>query len=164
MKMKFLSLFSKILSFLLIFLGFSACDGNDDDGGGTVCMYGTPTAKFIVKGQVVDEENNAVSGLKVALGKVYSSYGNPQSTYYIDSINTDAKGKFNLTVGEFPKDQKFVIKYEDTDAEQKGKLGITTDTVRFEKPKFVNGDNSWYAGETTKDLGVVKIGLPKQEE
>lgn len=164
MKIRFTSVFSKILSLFLVLLGFSACDSDSDDGGGTVCMYGTPMAKFIVKGQIVDTEDNAVSGLKVALGKVYSPSENTKRTYYVDSINTDVNGKFNVIIGDSPIDQKFVIKYEDIDGEQNGSLGITTDTVRFEKPTFVNGDGSWYRGEATKDLGIIKLNPSKEEE
>lgn len=45
-----LSVYSKILSFFLVLLGFSSCDS-----GGGAAEYGTPTAKFKVKGTIVDE-------------------------------------------------------------------------------------------------------------
>lgn len=164
MKIKFISVYSRILSFLLVLLGFSSCDNsNDDDGGGMVAMYGTPSANFVVKGKVVDDENKAVSGLKVAIGSVYNWSGTDK-TYYADSINTDVDGAFKVSIMEFPKDQNFVIKYEDVDNEEDGLLKSVTDTVRFKNPSFTNGDNNWYSGEATKDLGTVVFDPKKSAE
>lgn len=150
MKIKVLSVYSKILSFFLILLGFSACDS-----GGT--EYGTPNAKFIVKGKVVDEKDNIIDGLKVALGRVESE--NKKTTYYTDSINTDSNGAFKLSIEDFPSDQKFVIRYDNSDQEKSSILVRKIDTVRFEKPSFTNGSGNWYAGEVTKDLGTVKVNM-----
>ncbi|NDV95680.1 hypothetical protein D0T84_12255 [Dysgonomonas sp. 521] len=157
MKIKALSVYSKILSFFMVLLGFSSCDNG-------AAEYGTPYAKFIVKGKVVDKEDNAVSGLKVALGRAGDIGDGIKRTYYIDSINTDKNGAFKLSVEEFPTSQKFVIKYEDIDKEENGLFGTVTDTVQFADPSFTNGSNSWYAGETVEDLGAVILEPEKDEE
>lgn len=39
-----------ILTTLLGFLGFSSCEDNGDDPGNIICMYGTPTASYTIKG------------------------------------------------------------------------------------------------------------------
>ena len=43
-----------ILTTLLGFLGFSSCEDNGDDPGNIICMYGTPTASYTIKGKVTD--------------------------------------------------------------------------------------------------------------
>lgn len=157
MKIKALSVYSKLLSFFLVLLGFSSCDNG-------AAEYGTPNAKFIVKGKVVDKGDKAINGLKVALGRAIDIGDGIKRTYYIDSINTDKNGVFKLSVEEFPSSQKFVIKYEDIDKEENGLYGTVTDTVRFVDPSFTNGNNKWYVGETTKDLGTVTLEPEKGEE
>ncbi len=166
MKIKALSIYSKILSFLLILLGFSSCGNNGDDGddGDMMLMYGTPTAKFIVKGKIVNEKDKDLSGLKVALGRVNTWSESGKATYYVDSVNTDTQGLFKVSIQDFPTNQKFVIRYEDVDGEQNGLIETVIDTVRFEKPKFTNGSGAWYAGETTKDLGTIKLESFKEEK
>jgi len=156
MKIKYLSVYSRIISFLLILLGFSSCD----NGG---VEYGTPNAKFIVKGKVVDEKDNNIEGLKVALGRVESWSDVKKVTYYTDSINTDAEGSFKLSIDDFPKDQKFVIRYDNSDRQESSVSIRKIDTVRFENPNFTNGSGNWYAGETTKNLGTVKVNMSIEE-
>lgn len=163
MKIKALSIYSKILSFFLVLLGFSACD-SDNGGDGPVCEYGSPTAKFIVKGKVVNKEDQkSIEGLKVAIGEVYIyDNGKNKITFYHDSIQTNTNGEFDISIVHNPQPQKFVIKYEDA-KNQGTEFGLTTDTVRFEKPDFTNG-SSWYKGETTQDLGTVEISPVKEEK
>ena len=95
--------------------------------------------------------------MKVAIGHPYTDGSGVKRTYYVDSIVTNNTGGFDLSIRDFPTSQKFVIKYEDTDAAQNGSYGLTTDTVRFENPSFTGEKEGWYAGETTKDLGKVKL-------
>ena len=44
-------------------LGFSAC--GDDDPADTPVAYGTPTATYIYRGTVTDEEGNPIEGIDV---------------------------------------------------------------------------------------------------
>ncbi len=159
MKLKVISFYSKVISLFLVLMGLSSCDTDGNGGGGSIAEYGTPSAKFKIKGTLVDKINDskAVSGVKVAIGHPYSDGSGIKRTFYTDSIVTTNTGEFNLIIYDFPESQKFVIKYEDTDASQNGNYGLTTDTVRFENPSFTGGSGSWYRGEVTKDLGNVKI-------
>lgn len=160
MKLKVCTLYSKIISLLLVMLGFTACDSEE---GGGIAEYGTPSAKFIVKGALVDKtaNNKGISGMKVAIGYPYAD---GKRTYYIDSIVTNNTGAFDVNIRDFPTSQKFVIKYEDTSTSQEGNFGIAIDTVRFEKPSFTGGSGSWYRGETTKDLGKVELSPAVDKE
>lgn len=152
MKLSVLSFYSRLISFLLALLGFTACDF----GG---AEYGTPNAKFIVKGVLIDKQANSetISGVKVALGYSYTDKDGNKSTYYIDSIVTNNTGKFNVAIWDFPSPRKFVIKYEDTYVSQNGNYGLTVDTIHFESPEFTDGDGHWYSGEATVDLGSIEL-------
>ncbi len=160
MKLKAISFYSSILSFLLVLLGFSSCSEIDPKD-----EYGVPSAKFKVKGTLVDKTDNStgISGVKVAIGQL-SRDGAPLKTYYVDSIVTNNTGGFNLGITDFPQSQKFVIKYEDTNTSQDENYGLTTDTVRFENPSFTDGSGSWYKGEAVKDLGKVKISQKEDKK
>lgn len=157
MKIKLLSVYSRILSFVLVFLGFQSCSTVDPKD-----EYGTPSAKFIVKGKV-ENGDKEVSGLKVALGVINKGY-DKEKVRYVDSVNTDVKGLFKVSIKDFPTSQKFVIKYEDIDEEKNGLLETVIDTVRFDNPSFTNGSGGWYVGETTKDLGTVKLNSSNPEK
>lgn len=157
MKIGLLSVYSRVLSFVLIFLGFHSCSTVDPK-----VEYGTPSAKFIVKGKV-ENGDKEVSGLKVALGVINNGYDTGK-VRYVDSVKTDVKGLFNVSIQDFPTIQKFVIKYEDIDGEKNGLLETVIDTVRFDNLSFTNGSGGWYVGETTKDLGTVKLNSSNPEK
>ena len=53
-----------ILTTLLGFLGFSSCEDNGDDPGNIICMYGTPTASYTIKGKVTDQAGQALSDIQ----------------------------------------------------------------------------------------------------
>lgn len=158
MKLRAYTFYSKVISFFLVMLGFTSCD-SESGGGGGMAEYGTPSAKFIVKGTLVDKTDGStgISGMKVVIGQLETDGAGLKRTYYVDSIVTNNTGGFNLNITDFPISQKFVIKYEDTDGAQNGNYGLTVDTVRFENPSFTGGSGSWYRGETTKDLDKVKL-------
>ncbi|MFV0538439.1 MAG: radical SAM-associated putative lipoprotein [Dysgonomonas sp.] len=165
MKLKAYILYSKIISSLLLLLGFTSCD-SEGGGGGSIAEYGTPSAKFIVKGTLVDKTDNttAIGGMKVAIGYPHTDGAGIKKTYYVDSIVTNNTGGFSLSIRDFPTSRKFVMKYEDTDAAQNGNYGLTTDTVRFENPSFTGGKEGWYVGETIKDLGKVNLSPVTDEK
>lgn len=161
MKIKVISFYSKVISFLLALFGFTACDIINP-----TAEYGVPSATFKVKGTLVDEADNTktINGVKVAIGHLYTDDTGVKKTYYTDSIITNTTGRFNFSAEDFPTSRKFVIKYEDVNAAQDGNYGLTIDTVRFENPDFTGGNGNWYEGETTKDLGKVKLSQIKDKK
>ncbi|MFV0417616.1 MAG: radical SAM-associated putative lipoprotein [Dysgonomonas sp.] len=161
MKIKMLTIYSRILSFFLVLLGFTSCDEIDPKD-----EYGSPYAKFIIKGIVVDgdsEDNTPVKGIKVVIARSYEKDNGERFLYHTDSLKTDNNGYFNLATVDFPSSQEFVIKFEDIDGTENGLFESKTDDISFENPKFENG-NSWYQGETSKDMGIIKITPQKTEE
>lgn len=160
MKIKKLSVYSKVLSFILVLLGFSACDAIDP-----IDEYGSPYAKFNIKGIVINEasENNEYAkGIKVVVARSYKKDNGEEFLYNTDSLYTDKNGYFNITTVDFPSSQKFTIKFEDVDGRENGIYETKTDVISFENPIF-EGGKSLYKGETNKDLGIIKI-TPKKHE
>ena len=54
-KSNWLKVFNSLLSSLLALLGYTSCDSSED----IPVEYGTPYAKYEVKGKVVDKESQA---------------------------------------------------------------------------------------------------------
>src|SRR5271157_229850 len=108
-KIKLISLggISKFILFILAVLGFSnACQHLD--------YYGTPTAKFIVKGQVLSaKDSTPIPNIKVIMSLDSPIY----HPYYInyDSSSSDLKGNYNIGFGGSPKSPKFYLKFIDVD-------------------------------------------------
>ena len=161
MRSKAHSFYSKVISFFLVLLGFTPCNSETSGENGSIAEYGVPTATFRIRGVLVDKADDSkfISGIKVAIGHPYLGISESKRTFYVDSIVTNNKGEFDLSISSFPASQKFVIKYGDTDAVQNGNYGLIIDTVRFENPSFTGERAHWSVGETTKDLDKVKLSL-----
>ncbi len=54
----------------------------------------------------------------------------------------------------------FNIQYRDEDGAANGEYNDLDTIIEFKNPQFVNGDGSWYAGETSKEFDI-KL-TPKQ--
>ena len=71
----------KLLSGVLVLLGFTACDS--DGPGNELCEYGTPSADYQVKGKVLDQTGKPIKGVQVVdravpsqgTGRGFSVYG-----------------------------------------------------------------------------------------
>ena len=63
-----------IFTTLLGFLGFSSCEDNGDDPGNIICMYGTPTASYTIKGKVTDQAGQALSDIQIIVSDMEFSY------------------------------------------------------------------------------------------
>lgn len=162
MKTKISNLYLKIISFFLVFLGFSAC-GDDDENDPIICLYGTPSAKYVVKGKVVSAENkdNPIRNIRVVLIDNVD-----ESKYdYIpgDTVTTDSEGQFEVQRHYFPAiDNKLKIKFEDVDGEENGLFLDKEEIVDFKGIKPIDGGD-WYRGEFIKDMDMVELS-PKIED
>lgn len=136
LEIKFLKTYNAIIAVVLTLLGFaSSCILFG-------CEYGTPSAKFIVKGKVESaEDNKAIQNIRVVmLG---------------DSVTTDINGNYEVTDKySFPKDQTYNIKFKDIDNALNGEFENLDTIVEFKDPIFKNGDGDWYRGETEKEFNI----------
>jgi putative lipoprotein (rSAM/lipoprotein system) len=148
MKFRVISFYSKVISFLLVLLGFSSCsiiDPKDE--------YGVPSARFKVKGQAIDAvTENPIKNIKAALGEPFVR-DDVKGVYYVDSVYTNSEGKFEVDILDGQGFYKFILKIEDSETK---KFETRVDTIDFEGSNFSNGDG-WYKGEAVKDLGKVKL-------
>ena len=95
-----------ILTTLLGFLGFSSCEDNGDDPGNIICMYGTPTASYTIKGKVTDQAGQALSDIQIIVSDMEFSYEPrpdfiPDTPYGSHPVNdTLYSGKEGEQIGE----------------------------------------------------------------
>jgi len=147
-KMKGLRIGNWILSGALGLLGFSSCG---DDGGGGACEYGTPYAKYEIKGKVTNQDKAAMPNARIIVkelgqdGKVISYHANAdtvltdQSGSYLREYSATNYGKYRV-VCEDPQD---AYKADSTDIQMKP-----------------TGGSGWYEGSDSK---VVDFELKKKD-
>jgi putative lipoprotein (rSAM/lipoprotein system) len=105
------------------------------------CEYGTPEAKFIVKGTITSEETQSpVSQIRVIMGR--------------DTAYSDPTGKYEVSTFDYPDSQVFNVNYSDTDGATNGTYSPQDTLIPFENPEFHNGSGSWYKGETEKVVNI----------
>lgn len=129
-----------IIAGLLTILGFSSsCERGDS--GGITDMYGTPSAKFIINGNVESSESDQViKNIKVTLSGNFT--------------NTDVNGNYIINTAAFPISQSFNINFQDIDSTLNGQFQDLDTTLVFNNPEFTGGDGHWYAGETSKEFNI----------
>ncbi len=141
---------NKLLWFLLTLLGFgTSCSDNENEnyipGKDDVCLYGTPSATFSVKGKVTDEESKPIPGIDVRI------------RYDDEGKLTDEQGNFvfsksrTFSIGKDP----MPLVFTDIDGPENGSFEQTTANVQFTQNPDVKPD-SWYQGDfTAEDVTVV---------
>ena len=154
---KIYTLYGKLLSLCLILLGFGACDGTN-----MVEEYGAPSAKYRISGKVVanDQEGQAIREIKVSLTQ-YNGPDNPL-TPVLPPVFTSDNGQFLIEGPAFPLNT-FVLQVEDVDGALNGSFTYHAQEIVFANSDYSNGDNKWYQGEATRDLGIIKLN-PIEEE
>lgn len=158
MKTKVLSYYSKILCFFLVLLGFASCSSTFDDENPEMRLeYGTPTAKYKIRGTVKSQDKQkAIKGIKIVAIEIHEGKEYPIA----NPINSGDDGSFNLEVGSFPqKDVTFNVKFEDANGEFESKIVA----AEFKDAKFTGGDGRWYKGETEKDMGSIDLTPTKKD-
>lgn len=133
MKIRFLKTYNVLIAGLLTMLGFStACDSKDE--------YGTPSAKFVVKGKVKSSvTDQPIENIRVSMEG--------------DTSFTNARGEYQIAdKWGFPSDQTYHIEFRDIDGETNGEFNVLDTIVEFKNPEFTGGDGDWYSGEATKEF------------
>ena len=134
----------RFLLFLISLLGFSmvGCDKPDPEPkpSSFVSAYGTPRAKFEVKGRVVDENQQPLNHIQITAGHAENIvYTDSVGVYQIEAyamtslgiIATDIDGEANG--GEFEPATKLVeISREELQGGSGWELGDVTKEVNFE--------------------------------
>ena len=130
-----------ILTTLLGFLGFSSCEDNGDDPGNIICMYGTPTASYTIKGKVTDQAGQALSDIQIIVSDMEFSY-EPRPDFIPDT-----------PYGSHPVNDTL---YENNPYYQADSLKVT-----FLR-KDLQGGEGWNRGNTTQEVKIILT--PQKEE
>ena len=146
----------KLHYLLLSALGFSACSENGDNpkkGDDILCMYGTPTTEYIVKGKVTDDAGVPIKGIVIS-SKDVSSFNDGSGL----SAVTDDNGTFTTNkMKDFGLSGTLV--FTDTDGEANGGDFATLEVNMDKLPKTQTKEaDGWFRGEyeVTADVKLEK--------
>jgi putative lipoprotein (rSAM/lipoprotein system) len=140
-KLKFLNSFNSLIAVLISILGFSSSCKKEE----TRLAYGIPHADFIIHGEVKSStDNKLIPDIIIEV----------RETRLVETGFSTDNGSYELAVRDFPADHTYKIKFTDTDGALNGEYETLDTTVVFKDPKFANGDGSWYAGYTEKELNI----------
>lgn len=139
LKTNTLKAINKILLLAIAILGFG-CEEEP------MCEYGTPHAKFKLKGVIRNESTlTGIPGIKVTLTNNFNK----------KIVVTDKTGAFEEMLSVFPDDTvKFHLEIRDIDSEKNGLYEDADLDIRYIKPKYKNGSGNWYRGEVEKELDI----------
>ena len=157
MKVRFNRWYNAVQTALLSMLGYSCSLDEPDEYGSVIAEYGVPQTYYFVKGQVTDEANVPVQGIKTSAKIVFNKDENTE-VYCMDSTLTDEAGRYQLKHVERAMYLKLIV--EDTDGEANGGefLSDTLD-IDFDKAvKIKEGDHHWNQGtyEISQDIKLKK--------
>lgn len=126
---------------ILGLLGFSACGG--DDPAEIPSAYGTPTANYIYKGTVTDEEGNPIEGIDVVFHGIVESTMNASLV-----VKTYEDGTFRTGYLNTSRTRVKTIDFVDRDGEANGgDFESQTLEVKDLDSKKVTEGSGWYQGE-----------------
>lgn len=108
-----------------------------------VCLYGTPSATFMFKGKVVNEEREPLKDIHVTV----KGYGN-ERMHYSDMV-TGADGQYSDTLYVFPYDTLNVVF---TDTTQVYQADSTKVVVQWDEDKQGEWDMGAYEFEVSMQL------------
>lgn len=130
------SLWATICASALGLLGFGC--GENSPWNNELCMYGTPTGHFEVKGAVTDEAGSPIDN-----ADIYITHPEGQSGIYsFGKGKTDDKGDYLIETTDFPEREiKVVCKPEDENLEPDS----VNVKVKFEKDRK-HDKNPWNEG------------------
>lgn len=159
MKVRFNRWYNAVLTALLSMLGYSCSMDEPDEYGPIVVEYGVPHAYYEVKGVVSDEAGTPVEGIKTSVKYVSRNSEDAISTYGIDSVQTDAAGRYDVKFNGFPGRSDIKLIVEDIDGDANGSFKNDTVDIDYKNAvKTENGDGAWNDGTftITQDIKLKK--------
>lgn len=147
-KKPWLHLYNRMLSGVLVLLGFSACENN----GTGADEYGTPYCRFEIKGKVQNEQQQAVSHARIIVKELMNN-GKPADPYYFDTLYTKEDGKYQFLAEQADGMGKYRVVCEDPSDVYKA----DSTEVQMEP----TDGTGWYKGSDTKEKDFI---LKKKDE
>lgn len=134
LNVKFIKSYNALIAGLLAILGYaSSCE--------SAVEYGTPAATFKVSG-------------KITSAKTSEGIENIRAVMQYDTTYTDKNGTYNLEAISSPASDTFSLFIKDIDGSANGAYQDLDTLVDFKDAEFINGDDDWYEGETSKKVNL----------
>ncbi|MCD8184097.1 MAG: radical SAM-associated putative lipoprotein [Bacteroides sp.] len=133
--------YNGILSGVLVLLGFTTCDEN---GMGTGrCEYGTPYAKYEIKGKVMNEQQQIVPDARILVKNMAPATNDLYNRIIPDTVYTKENGEY-LYQKSITGYRNFRVICEDLSGTYK-----SDSTVVKMNP---TGGSGWYEGKDSKEI------------
>lgn len=145
---RWLKVCNGLLSGALALLGYASCDSSDEPAE----EYGTPYAKYEIKGKVTDRDTKAViEGARVIVKPMQWKSDETFPPQAFDTLQTDKDGNY-LYQSEMTMIDRFRVVCEDPS----GALKADSATIKMDP----QGGEGWYQGSDSQE---VDFELKKQE-
>ena len=115
--------FNKLLSFILLLLGFTSCDEERKE------MYGMPPARFSVKANVINEKNQPLEGIRVDIKT------NDEANHILASGLTNSQGILEIKT-EYDKVNIVCTDIRDPENATYEKDSVQTDISKSENLRY----------------------------
>lgn len=145
---------SRACAFAMTVLGITSCADSTAPDDPMICMYGTPTGSFEIKGAVTAEGSDAPVGDAVITLK-----SSQEGLLLLPPAETDTKGEYRLEGIGFPAEKVRVVC---TPPEESGLDADSTDV----ELKFIKDDKTesvWYLGNAKSTVNF-KLKAKKTED
>ena len=150
-KFSWLKACNSLLSGTLALLGYTSCDSSGI-GGETPLEYGTPYAKYEIKGKVTDRDTKAaIEGARIIVKPMQWKSDETFPPQAFDTLQTDKDGNY-LYQNEMTMIDRFRVVCEDPS----GALKADSATIKMDP----QGGEGWYQGSDSQE---VDFELKKQE-
>lgn len=145
---RWLKVCNGLLSGALALLGYASCDSSDEPAE----EYGTPYAKYEIKGKVTDWDTKAaIEGARVIVKPMQWKSDETFPPQAFDTLQTDKDGNY-LYQNEMTMIDRFRVVCEDPS----GALKADSATIKMDP----QGGEGWYQGSDSQE---VDFELKKQE-
>jgi len=135
-----LNLANKVLSGMMVLLGFNGCSGE------APCMYGSPYALHTIKGKVENNSGSAIKGIQV-ICNAKNSWIKP------DTLLSNQNGEFIFKSEHTFTEATYKLICKDIDGDTNGSYKNDSIEVEFKKSDLSNGKD-WFEGEATKNVTI----------
>lgn len=135
-----LNLANKVLSGMMVLLGFNGCSGE------APCMYGSPYALHTIKGKVENNSGSAIKRIQV-ICNAKNSWIKP------DTLLSNQNGEFIFKSEHTFTEATYKLICKDIDGDTNGSYKNDSIEVEFKKSDLSNGKD-WFEGEATKNVTI----------
>lgn len=147
------NLYLRVISRLLVVLGFTALSSCDEENFEVAAEYGVPHTDFTLKIKVTDQDANPVKGIRVAMRSGYVSH---LDNGPVDTLYTSDDGRCIIEDQMIRMFDHLHLTFEDIDGQENGGY-FKSQEINPELVRTENGDGHWYDGKFEAAADVVLV-------